>query len=345
MGRARNRARNAAILGRGGDPSTVPPDPRSILAIRPGGLGDTLFCFPALRRLREAFPKARIAAAGNPEFLDLARLSGFVDEVRSIETLRLWSLLSDEVPIDAIAARFFGAFDLVLSWGHEGPVLERRLREAGARAVLSTPFVPPEESGLPVSRFLLDSLRALAIEGGDPAPQVFVPVTIEREARRFLEANAHPPILALHPGSGGARKNWAAERFAEVAARFVREKGGSVLLFSGYADERPREESLSALEAFSSDGTIPLVDVRDRPLPEVAALLANSSAYLGNDSGITHLAAAVGVPVVAILATRDRRFRPFGRRVTVVDGASLASIPATAVWKPLRKSVRLQSAP
>ena len=326
--------RNAAILGLGESPSTVPG---SVLALRPGGLGDTLFCFPALRRLREAYPRARLVAAGRADFLDLARESGYVDEVRSLETLRFWSLLSKEVPLDPAAASFFGSFDLVLSWGYEGEVLKKRLEEAGTRAAFAFPFVPPEGSRTPVSRYILDTLRAVGIDGGDPVPRVFLRCAVEESARRELDSHARPPILALHPGSGGARKNWPADRFAEVAARFVGETAGTVLLLSGYADEKPRGDSLRALDPSDADLAGHFLEARDRPLAEVAALLENSSVYLGNDSGVTHLAAAVGVPVVALFGAEDRRFRPVGERVTVLKGAGLLSIPTARVWAEVRK--------
>ncbi|MGH7149147.1 MAG: glycosyltransferase family 9 protein, partial [Planctomycetota bacterium] len=114
MDPARARPRNRAILGVGALPSTPPG---SILAIRPGGLGDTIFCFPALRALRAAFPGARIAALGNPAFLSLARASGYVGEVASVDAAWFGTLLSAECPIAPEARAFLGAFDLVLSFG------------------------------------------------------------------------------------------------------------------------------------------------------------------------------------------------------------------------------------
>src|SRR5881409_1717150 len=129
MGRGPGRARNRAILGIGAPPSTPPG---AILAVRPGGLGDTLFAFPALRALREAFPRARLAALGHPSFLPLAREVGLLDEVGSVDATWFGSLLSEEVPIASEARAFLGSFDLVLSWGFDDPVFARRAKEAGA---------------------------------------------------------------------------------------------------------------------------------------------------------------------------------------------------------------------
>src|SRR5262245_39000907 len=172
MGPARSRARNRAILGVAALPSTPPA---TILAIRPGGLGDTLFAFPALRALRAAFPGARIAALGNPSFLPLARASGLVDEVASVDTAWVGTLLSEESPIAPEARAFLGRFDLVFSFGFDEPLFLRRAREAGARDVRACPFLPPARSRTSVPAFLLASLRTIGLRAGDPVPRVLLP--------------------------------------------------------------------------------------------------------------------------------------------------------------------------
>ena len=104
-------------------------------------------------------------------------------------------------------------------------------------------------------------------------------------------------VVALHVGSGGARKNWPAERFAAVADRLA-EEGRRVLLVSGPADE-------AAVGAFRHSTRNDVV-VSDSPsLGHLAALFHASNAYLGNDSGVSHLAAAVGTPTVAIFGPTD----------------------------------------
>jgi ADP-heptose:LPS heptosyltransferase len=330
MGPARARPRSRAILGVAASPSTPPA---AILAIRPGGLGDTLFAFPALRALREAFPRARIAALGNPGFLVLARASGFVDEVASADAGWFGSLLSEESPIAPEARAFLGAFDLVLSWGFDEPLFVRRAKESGAREVLAFPFLPPRGSRRPVSAYLLESLREIGIRGGDAVPRVTVPAEVGAAARR--ELGDARPILAVHPGSGSPRKNWPAERFAEVATRFVETTGGKVLLVSGYADELPRR---SFLRAFGHPHR--LLEARDRPLLEVAALLRASTAYVGNDSGVTHLSAALGVPFVAVIGREGAAiFRPAGGSVGGLRRQPLPGIGANAVWRAVRTAL------
>jgi hypothetical protein len=115
-------------------------------------------------------------------------------------------------------------------------------------------------------------------------------------------------FAVIHPFSGSARKNWPIERFRDVAARLsmpVRWCAGP-------------EEAL--------DGA-----VRFENLRELACWLASARVYIGNDSGITHLAAAVGTPVVAIFGPTDpAMWAPRGERVTIVTGG-LEEIPVDEV--------------
>jgi heptosyltransferase-2 len=305
--------------------------PFSVLVLRPGAVGDTLFAFPVLRRLREAWPRARLVAAGREDALALAEESGFVDEALSFESIRPACLFAEQGEIDPFAREFLSAFGLVLSLGFEEDVFLRRLREGGAREVHGIPFLPPEGSGEHAARWLLGRLHVVGLEGGDPVPRVF-PSAASREKAQALLSDLPPPFLAVHPGSGGARKNWPAERFARVAQRFVRETGGSLVLLAGYADEGPLEAMRQATETFPGRRA----ELVDRPLSLVAAFLERASVYLGNDSGITHLAAAVGAPVVALFGASDpRRFAPLGERVRVLAARSMDAIGEEEVHRAI----------
>ena len=102
---------------------------------------------------------------------------------------------------------------------------------------------------------------------------------VRQGVARPRAAFAHP-VLAIHRGAGAAAKRWSADAFAAVATRW-RAAGGGVVELLGPAE---------AGDAAADDATV----ARDWPLPDVAALLAHVDAYVGNDSGVSHLAAAVG---------------------------------------------------
>jgi heptosyltransferase-2 len=177
------------------------------------------------------------------------------------------------------------------------------------------------------SRRLLDPLAPLlgagiadaaaAIES--VAEDVFL-APEEAEAPRALESLGYDDapeggFVAIHPGSGGRKKCWPAERFARLAVK-VAAQGLTPLLLFGPADESSRRE----FEASCPPGVF-WGCVAGRPLREVLAWLSCARCYVGNDSGITHLAARA-CPAVALFGPTDAR-----------------------VWAPLGKCVRIVRAP
>ncbi len=119
-------------------------------------------------------------------------------------------------------------------------------------------------------------------------------------------------MMAAHPGSGGDWKRWPVERFAQ-AVDGLAEAGLGVVVIQGPADAEVVRQLRLKLR-----GKQPPV-AADLGVEELAAFLALASCYLGNDSGVTHLAAAVGTPTVAIFGPTDpAKWGPRGQRVVVL---------------------------
>jgi heptosyltransferase-3 len=137
------------------------------------------------------------------------------------------------------------------------------------------------------------------------------------------ESEAREDFAVIHPFSGSARKNWPLNRFRELAARLA----VPVRWCAGPQEPLP-------LELISDT-------VRFENLYELARWLASARVYIGNDSGITHLVAAVGTPLVAILGPTDPVvWAPRGERVQVVSGKSLDEI---AVDDVLDAAIRIMA--
>jgi ADP-heptose:LPS heptosyltransferase len=122
------------------------------------------------------------------------------------------------------------------------------------------------------------------------------------------------PFVVLHPGAGGRRKRWPAERFAALAERLAG-LGYDVAITQGESDE----EAVAAMRA-----SLRRVEARALAglrLAELAAVLARARLFVGNDSGITHLASLLGVPAVGIFGPYDPAYwAPIGPRVAIIDG-------------------------
>jgi ADP-heptose:LPS heptosyltransferase len=125
--------------------------------------------------------------------------------------------------------------------------------------------------------------------------------------RQSLEGKA---VLVLAPGSGAREKNWPAEYFRVVARWWHDETRGAVVLVVGPVEE---ERGWEPLPDHS-------VVAQNLNLARVSALLVRADLYLGNDSGITHLAGAVGARAVGLFGPSDvRQWAPRGKKVTILN--------------------------
>ncbi|HSE05769.1 MAG TPA: glycosyltransferase family 9 protein [Methylomirabilota bacterium] len=254
------------------------------LVIHPGALGDVLQAVPALRALRAGGP---VTVVGQPRLARLLVELGVVTGACAFDGFGLEALF-----VDGPAPPALGGFAPIVSWfGSGDETYRRRLRALAPRTIIAAP-VPDDD--MPVWRHLLASLGPL-----EPAPPADVgPIRLPPAvaARGGLR-----PALVAHPGSGGAWKRWPAERFAAVIGALRRRRPLDVLLHQGPADAEAVQDLLARL---GGDANV-LVEPE---LPRLAAVLAAAGAYLGSDSGVSHLAAAVGAPSVVLFppATRQR---------------------------------------
>jgi len=149
----------------------------------------------------------------------------------------------------------------------------------------------------------------------------------KEEAQRRLAAKiGNKPIIVIHPGSGSPAKNWPAEKFALLAEKIKSGTNFEPLVLVGEADAKPAAVMRSLLPGFHFFENLSLRDA--------ASLLSISAGFIGNDSGITHLAAALGVPVVALFGPTDPAvWAPRGKNVSVIKGghSSAAALGEIAV--------------
>jgi ADP-heptose:LPS heptosyltransferase len=170
------------------------------------------------------------------------------------------------------------------------PDLVAALRPHVARVLTHDPAPPP---GRHAAEWLAAPVRRLGLD----VPSVLPAIVFTAEEHRAAGAWATrlpPRFLALHPGSGSPDKSWPEERFRALASRLA--EGRPWLLVTGAADAGAR----AALR------TIPgAVEAHGAPLRILGALLARTGLFVGNDSGVSHLAAASGAPTLALFGPTD----------------------------------------
>lgn len=267
----------------GPEPAAIRPlavPPRRILAARGGALGDFVVTLPCLAALRTAFPNAALHLLAHPAHAALAAADGLCDGTRSLESAGLAPFFTPEGEPGSHWREWFGSFDLVVSWlADRDGVFRHQVLKAGAGHFCQGPW--HFTSGSPVSAQLASALTEL------------VPGRVPHWHALGFCKSVRENTLAVHPGSGSARKNWPVSHWLDLLTAWQHlHPEMKLLVITGEAE--PPE--IQALPASLRGAGITCAHSHGAPLIEVCRLLAASRLYLGHDTGISHLAAACGTP-------------------------------------------------
>jgi hypothetical protein len=233
-------------------------------------------------------------------------------------------LVSGIPPADRLQLEL-ARFDLALAYTRSGELL-RGLGSLIPRVIAHDPSPAVGHA----SDWLASPLVQLGVASAPPPS--CSPEPHELAAGAPLAALLPDGFLAIHPGSGSAVKNWPAERFAAIAAR--RSDGRPWLLIEGPADAAAAETLARAPGAVRARELAPRV---------LGALLSRAGAYLGNDSGISHLAAAWGAPTLSLFGPTDPAvWAPLGPRSRALRSPSgtLEGLSVDAVESGLAELAR-----
>jgi heptosyltransferase II len=289
---------------------TVDLDPTTItrIAVRtPNWLGDAVLALPAVAAVRKAFARATLAVAAPPPVVPMfeEQTSAAQDEIVIVDRKGDAKALRDG-RFDAIVLlpnSFRSAWvarqaGIAERWGYAGSWRGRLLTRAVAR---------PRRGHLHQAEYYATLMRGLGIEGDVEAPRVRPrPATLERADAVLLRDGvpAGLPIVGLAPGAAyGHAKRWPPRRVAELVTRLAKERGAACLLVGAPDDRDAGREIESALPP-----DVRIVNLIGRTdLRLLIGILARCHAFVSNDSGAMHLAAAVGLPVTAIFGPTDER--------------------------------------
>jgi heptosyltransferase-2 len=305
---------------------SLPDNPR-ILVIRGGAIGDFILTLPAIGALRQRWPAARLEILGYPRIASLADGRYYADAVRSIDAAAMARFFVPEANLDPSLCDYFASFDLVLSYLYDpDDIFSANLARAGVPRLLRASAKPDREHAATHFARPLDSL---GLRADPPYPRIFPSAADRAFADAFL-ANTQCAIhntVALHPGSGGEHKVWPADRWTAVIRRLRERHGCDILLIGGEADDKARC-TLAPLN---------LPAAWNLPLPQLAAVLERCALFAGHDSGITHLAAAAGIPTLALFGpTSPDIWAPLGPRVCLVTAkGAMETLPVEPVITPL----------
>jgi len=337
--------------------------PETIVFIHGGAIGDLVQALPAMAAVRAAWPQAAVTLIGRPERAALAVLAGAAETIVDLETCGLWRRMG-KAAREAPALPVLDGAGLVVDLFTKGRLAARAAKRTANgeisppapaapglgrddRGVVSVDPLPPEGWDRSAATWILNQVReSLRLSAPCETPVIRLPQAAEEAARGLLESRGvETGFVAIHPGSGSTAKNWPADRFEAVARRIRSQAGRRVVWLAG-----PAEQERGTLPHGASGEAV----LADLTLVEVAGVLALADAYLGNDSGITQMAAAVrrpegrATPTVAVFGPTDPKvWAPRGEHVRVIAAAdgTMEGIRVETAWKAVRAVLIRQPAP
>ena len=300
------------------------PEVESILVVHQGALGDFILGLPVLNSLKKAYQRARLVIMGFPRILELVEKRYYADEVLSIDQKGMASFYVRDGSLDVPLSHFFKQFDLVVVFGKEGggALLGNLRRVCGGQLLPINPF-PLGGERIHLTDHLLRELGRYHLPLDDPYPRIYLTERDREWAKNFygrkgLSTEERAKTMVIHPGSGSKKKSWPLDRFLDLI-RYLQENVGSpILAVIGPAEGGEIQKAFEKMEWVMGPDA-PLL-AKGFSLPELASLIEGCRVFIGNDSGITHMAAALGVPTVALFGPTDPKvWAPRGEKVTVVS--------------------------
>ena len=275
-----------------------------ILIIHHGALGDVVSTFPALLRLKELY--GSIAIICQSSIGQLAREFHIVDKWFPLEAAAFATLYSGH--IDPIAKNILLSYRKIILFSRSRP-LEKTLYSISENEVYRIQPRPDLGQKIHVTQHILSNLvRYRLLEESDKDTRITLSLSIYSDRRN---PQYDPSKIIIHPGSGSRKKCWPISNFVKVASS-IDANGKQPNFILGPAESGLYEILLQSKRLNANVHKI-------EKLTELAGLLKTGGGYIGNDSGVSHLAAFLGLPTVAVFGPSDpKTWKPMGRAVKVV---------------------------
>jgi ADP-heptose:LPS heptosyltransferase len=311
---------------------------KNILVIHQGAVGDVILSFPALRCLKQE-KNASVALLCKDQVGRIACELSVARTHLPIESACFAALFSRDM--NAAAKEFISLFDTVVLISFSDDMEDQIRKNNGGQTYRITPR-PPAEEETHVAIHIMKQMQEKGVltDSKDIAFHANCPVRfspsnvctshIRHHALqtskwtsihgvpivKHTESAQNENLLLIHPGAGSQRKRWAVDNFIALAGVMRHMNGAKVVFLLG-----PAESDLQHFVKKRMEGAFQIHQIED--LSEVMAFLKAARCFIGNDSGLAHLAAIMGVPTVTIFGpSSPKRWAPLGNAVRVLRGAA-----------------------
>ncbi len=281
---------------------------KKVLVWHQGALGDLILSLPALYAIRRHCGGAAVHIICRGDMSDIIVENNLAEEVTSNEKGIFGRLFEDPGGDSPDLEAFLGGFDgaFVFMRNRHDAFMDNVGRHIPWCHHIST--FPPPGLRMHVPRYQLEQLSDMGIDNDETFPVL--------NAGRETSFPEGPPIIAVHPGSGGRKKCWPLRRYMRLMEELHRKGAVSFVVILGPAEENGEYETL---EKFITEKGLCVEIIRDMPVSGIARVLKKAAFFIGNDSGIAHLASALGTPALVIFGPTDHEvWKPAGVNAGIV---------------------------
>jgi len=291
-------------------------DIKKILIIFPGSLGDFIAFLSPLKAVRDKFQSSYIELICNSDFSEIAKRGARPDRISSISQAEIAGLFINPHQCSDKFKNYLCEFDLIISYldDKEG-TFSGNLRNFSSGTVISTKGNIRKSMKINLYSHYFSPLRPMGI---NPSLQNINLDFAENEllyGKSLLKSFGYcdkEKIFLIHPGSGSSVKNWKIENYLQLADKIRKSCGFKPLFIIGPAEQYLIETIGNKHLLITNVDLLALSSV-------MASVSANEGAFIGNDSGISHLAAAVGLKCYMIFGPTDpERWAPPFNNVTII---------------------------
>jgi len=288
-----------------------------ILVVHQGAIGDFILSLPALEAIHRFYPEAGFKFIGHPVILEIIRGRPYVKNVLDCSAANWAPLYHSGGRLPATDLDLLLPADAVFVFGRSSSqIMADNLAHSLDKPTHRLDPFPEPDIQLTVADYQCDQLEELGIPAMPPPEAIIAPSQQDvLEARDLVSRNLEPGkrLVLLHPGSGGKNKLWTPTGWLRIINQLSAQPDLRFALLQGPADTQIVQHLRSQLDANS------LILLKNWRLGKLSALMSNTALFVGNDSGITHLAAACGAPTVALFGHSDPLiWGPRGAKVRIV---------------------------
>jgi ADP-heptose:LPS heptosyltransferase len=281
---------------------------KKVLVWHQGALGDLILSLPAVYAIKKHAEGVSLHLICREDLSTVILRNNLAEEVTSNEKGAFGCLFSEREHHSPDLRAFLAGFDDAFVFMRSRNALFLDNIQCYIPQCHYIRTFPPPDVRVHVSRYQLDQLDDTGIGKGEKFPVL--------DAGGKTSFSADPPVIVVHPGSGGRKKCWPLRRYMRLMEELHREDESSFIVILGPAEESGEYETL---REFISERRICADIMRNMPVSEIVRVLKKAALFIGNDSGITHLASALGTPSLVIFGPTDHEiWKPLGANVRIV---------------------------